>query len=548
MARKNYNGIDYDDSMDYASLMDQAAAARNNEKAAIYERKRNAKIKGEGLDYETTNQYEQYLPKVDTPYDSVTDYATLMDKAAASGDYTSAARYEKQRNAKIKGEGLDYETSDYYSQYLPENRYTYDPSKNGAFSSENRYTYDPSKNGASSSENRYTYDPSKNGASSSENRYTYDPSKNDAYQRANDQATAIYDKIMNRGEFSYDVNKDKLYQQYRDLYAQMGRGAMEDTIGQAAALTGGYGSTYSQNAGQQAYNSYLQKLNEVVPELYNAAYNRYNQEGQNLMNLYTMARSNADSAYERDYNQWYNRLQLERSDEDTAYNRWYNQMQLERSDEDTAYNRWYNQMQLERRDDDTAYNRWYNRLQLERSDEDTAYNRHQTEEQKKLVQEETDYERKQNAWSRLSSLITTTGYQPSDEELAAAGMSANEAAYLRQYYQQKLEAASNKSGGSGGGSSRSRGGYGGGGTQPEQPDSPSPYAHKPGSGITHNDIDYTDTSAVKDSAAVAGRVQEMINEGVPIADVNTFIRSASENGLISDDSARRLRYMNNSRK
>ena len=514
MARKNYNGIDYDDSMDYASLMDQAAAARNNEKAAIYERKRNAKIKGEGLDYETTNQYEQYLPKVDTPYDSVTDYATLMDKAAASGDYTSAARYEKQRNAKIKGEGLDYETSDYYSQYLPENRYTYDPSKNGASSPENRYTYDPSKNGASSPENRYTYDPSKNGA----------------YQRANDQATEIYDKIMNRGEFTFDLNKDKLYQQYRDLYAQMGRSAMEDAMGQGAALTGGYGSTYSQNAGQQAYNAYLQKLNEVVPELYTAAYDRYNQEGQNLMNLYTMARSNADSAYERDYNQWYNRLQLERSDDDTAYNRW------------------YNQMQLERRDDDTAYNRWYNRLQLERSDEDTAYNRQQTEEQKKLVQEETDYERKQNAWSRLSSLITTTGYQPSDEELAAAGMSANEAAYLRQYYQQKLEAASNKSGGSGGGSSRSRSGYGGGGTKTEQPDSPSPYAHKPGSGITHNDIDITDASAVESAAAVAGRVKEMINEGVPIADVNAFIRSASENGLISDDSAIRLRYMNNSRK
>lgn len=446
MARKNYNGIDYDDSVDYASMMDQAAAAGNNEKAAIYERKRNAKIKGEGMNYETSNQYEQYLPKADTPYDNTTDYASLMEKAAASGDYTSAARYEKQRNARIKGEGLDYETSDYYSQYLPENR------------------------------------------------YTYDPSKNDAYQRANDQATEIYDKIMNRGEFTYDVNKDKLYQQYRDLYAQMGRSAMEDTMGQGAALTGGYGSTYSQNAGQQAYNAYLQKLNEVVPELYTAAYNRYNQEGQNLMNLYTMARSNADSAYERDYNQW------------------------------------------------------YNRLQLERSDEDTAYNRQQTEEQKKLTQEETDYERKQNAWSRLSSLITTTGYQPSDEELAAAGMSANEAAYLRQYYQQQLAASSNKSGGAGGGSSRSGSGYGGGGSQTEQTVSPSPYAHTPGSGITHDDIDYTDTSAVKDSAAVAGRVQQMIEEGVPVADVSAFIKSASENGLISDDSARRLRHMNNSRK
>ena len=195
MAKKNYNGVEFDDSVDYAALMGKAAAAGNNEKAAVLERKRNAKIQSGGMDYETTNQYAQYLPKVDTPYDTQTDYAALMGKAAASGDYTSAARYEKQRNAKIKGEGLDYETSDYYSKYLPENR------------------------------------------------YTYDPSKNDAYQRANDQATEIYDKIMNRGEFSYDVNKDKLYQQYRDLYAQMGRGAMEDTMGQAAAATGGVGKT-----------------------------------------------------------------------------------------------------------------------------------------------------------------------------------------------------------------------------------------------------------------------------------------------------------------
>lgn len=371
MAKKYYNGVEYDSGTDYTDLLDKAVAAGDNEKAAIYEHRRNAKVQGEGLTgYKVTNDYAQYMPKTDTPYDVKTDYSALIRKAALDGDYTSAARYEQQLNAKIKGEGLDYETSDRYSKYLPENR------------------------------------------------YTYDPSKNDAYQRANDQATAIYDKIMNRGEFKFDLNKDKLYQQYRDLYAQMGRSAMEDTMGQGAALTGGYGSTYSQNAGQQAYNAYLQKLNEVVPELYDAAYGRYNQEGQNLMNLYTMARSNADSAYERDYNQW------------------------------------------------------YNRLQLERSDEDTAYNRKQTEEQKKLTQEETDYERKQNAWSRLSSLITTTGYQPSDEELAAAGMSANEAAYLRQYYQQQLAAASNKSGRSGGGSSRSGSGYGGGGSQTAQTQTP----------------------------------------------------------------------------
>ena len=439
MAKKNYNGVEFDDSVDYAALMDKAAAAGDNEKAAVLERKRNAKIQSGGMDYETTNQYAQYLPKVDTPYDTQTDYASLMEKAAASGDYTSAARYEKQRNAKIKGEGLDYETSDYYSKYLPENR------------------------------------------------YTYDPSKNDAYQRANDQATAIYDKIMNRGEFSYDVNKDKLYQQYRDLYAQMGRGAMEDTMGQAAALTGGYGSTYSQNAGQQAYNAYLQKLNEVVPELYNAAYNRYNQEGQDLMNLYSMARSNADSAYERDYNQW------------------------------------------------------YNRLQLERSDEDTTYNRQQAEENRRLTQEEKDYERKQNAWSRLSSLITTTGYQPSGEELAAAGMSANEAAYLLQYYQQQKAAASNKSGGSGGGSRRSR--SGGSPTQATQTDTEVRKNSAAASRLTGG---AEDISYLKDYTTLAeyekwwSELDRQSNGGMSKSGLRALINKWEQEGKISEQAANEM--------
>lgn len=441
MAKKNYNGVEFDDSIDYAALMDKAAAAGNNEKAAVLEKKRNAKIQSGGMDYETTNQYAQYLPKVDTPYDTQTDYAALMEKAAASGDYTSAARYEKQRNAKIKGEGLDYETSDYYSKYLPENR------------------------------------------------YTYDPSKNDAYQRANDQATAIYDKIMNRGEFSYDVNKDKLYQQYRDLYAQMGRSAMEDTMGRAAALTGGYGSTYSQNAGQQAYNAYLQKLNEVVPELYNAAYNRYNQEGQNLMNLYTMARNNADSAYERDYNQW------------------------------------------------------YNRLQLERSDEDTTYNRQQTEENRRLTQEETDYERKQNAWSRLSSLITTTGYQPSGEELAAAGMSANEAAYLRQYYQQQKAAASNKSGGSGGGSRRSRSRSGSSPTRATQTDTEVRKNSAAASRLTGG---AEDISYLKDYTTLAeyekwwSELDRQSNGGMSKSGLRALINKWEQEGKISEQAANEM--------
>lgn len=89
-------------------------------------------------------------------------------------------------------------------------------------------------------------------------------------------------QILNRDKFSYDVNQDALYQQYADQYVRQGKLAMMDTMGQAAALTGGYGSSYGQSVGQQAYQAYLQQLNEVVPELYGMALDQYNQEGQAL--------------------------------------------------------------------------------------------------------------------------------------------------------------------------------------------------------------------------------------------------------------------------
>lgn len=96
------------------------------------------------------------------------------------------------------------------------------------------------------------------------------------------QITDLYNKIMNYGDFSYDVNGDALYQQYKDQYTNLGKQAMIDTQGQAAGLTGGYGSSYGQSVGQQAYDAYLQKLNDEVPELYNQAYTQYENGLSNL--------------------------------------------------------------------------------------------------------------------------------------------------------------------------------------------------------------------------------------------------------------------------
>ena len=142
--------------------------------------------------------------------------------------------------------------------------------------------------------------------------------------------SALYDKIMNRENFTYDLNGDALYQQYKDRYQTMGQQAMMDTMGNAAALTGGYGSSYATTAGNQAYQQYLQGLNDIVPELYQQAYNRYAQEGNDLMNQYNMAYGQ----YRDQVGDWENERAYANSDYWQQYNADYNEYMADR---DYAY-------------------------------------------------------------------------------------------------------------------------------------------------------------------------------------------------------------------
>lgn len=109
-----------------------------------------------------------------------------------------------------------------------------------------------------------------------------------------EQLTGLLDQITNRKPFQYDVNADALYQMYKDQYVQQGRMAMQDTMGQAATMTGGYGNSYAQNAGQQAYQGYLQELTAKIPELAQVAQEQYNQEGQDLYNQYNLIGAERD--------------------------------------------------------------------------------------------------------------------------------------------------------------------------------------------------------------------------------------------------------------
>lgn len=122
-----------------------------------------------------------------------------------------------------------------------------------------------------------------------------------------DKINQLYDQIMGRKEFSYDFNADPIYQQYKDRYIQGGRRAMQDTMANAAALTGGYGNSYASTAGNLAYQQYLSGLNDVIPDLYSNAYNKYVQEGKDLYNLLETTQGLDEAAYGRyldEYNKY----------------------------------------------------------------------------------------------------------------------------------------------------------------------------------------------------------------------------------------------------
>lgn len=114
-----------------------------------------------------------------------------------------------------------------------------------------------------------------------------------------DQLQALYDQIEGREAFSYDPEEDEAYRRYARLYAAQGAAAMEDTMGQAASLTGGYGSSYAQAVGQQAYDRYLGELATLVPELRQAALAEYRQEGQALSDRYNMLNQQEKAGYDR---------------------------------------------------------------------------------------------------------------------------------------------------------------------------------------------------------------------------------------------------------
>jgi hypothetical protein len=89
-------------------------------------------------------------------------------------------------------------------------------------------------------------------------------------------------------EFKYNVYDDPLYQQYIASARRNGQNAMTDTVAKVASQTGGIAGSYAVAAGAGAYNDYMQRANDVIPELEQIAYQKYQDDLARDLKIYEM--------------------------------------------------------------------------------------------------------------------------------------------------------------------------------------------------------------------------------------------------------------------
>jgi hypothetical protein len=143
-----------------------------------------------------------------------------------------------------------------------------------------------------------------------------------------DSVREMMDKITNRDKFSYDVDNDPLFQQALASAMNSGKSAMQDTIGQASALTGGYGSSYATSAANQAYNAFIEDAYDNLPQYYQMALDAYNAEGDELYRQLDMY----NSADEKEYGRMLNAYDATGTYRDRLYNEAYQQFRDTKSD------------------------------------------------------------------------------------------------------------------------------------------------------------------------------------------------------------------------
>lgn len=230
---------------------------------------------------------------------------------------------------------------------------------------------------------------------------------------------SLVDKISSREDFTYDPDTDPIYQNYRETYLREGNRARENTLGDYAAMTGGMPSTAATAAAEQAQNYYNAQMADVIPALYQQAFDMYmSNAAQNINDLGAIRGAAADAL-----SQWSANLGLVQ-----------NQFGALQSASDTAYNR--------------GSNKWQSDFQVE-SD---FWNRGMQESQLRLAAQERA--------QQLGLAMIQAGLTPSHNTIVNMRWNDQDAAALADWYKQQylMEMQGMTGGRSSGGSGRSSSG------------------------------------------------------------------------------------------
>ena len=252
--------------------------------------------------------------------------------------------------------------------------------------------------------------------------FTFDQERPSYENQYAEQQQALLDAIINRPDFSWSKEDDPQWSSYKKSYLREGDRATANALGQAAAASGGRPSTAALTAATQAGDYYATQLNDIIPTLYQQAYDRYlNEYNMSLQDL------NAVNTQEQlDYAKYLDQLGQFNTDRNFAFNQ-------DLSDFDILQD----QLASLQGQDSVDYNRWMDKVGL--------YEQNQAEE--------TDLARAQ------VDAILSAGGSPSADLVGASGYTNEYVQALQAAYQRQLAAQS----GSGDSSSGSRSGSSGGG-------------------------------------------------------------------------------------
>lgn len=157
---------------------------------------------------------------------------------------------------------------------------------------------------------------------------------------------AAVEKAGAREAFSYDAEKDPAYQQYKESYTRAGQRAMQDTLGQVSARTGGLASSYAGSAAQQAYDGYMAGLAAEIPALRKLAYEMYRDEGDKLREDVELLAGLVKDEYGR----YGDQLAQYNKDRDFAYGQYRDSVADGRYQEEMEYKRGRDRVSDERAD------------------------------------------------------------------------------------------------------------------------------------------------------------------------------------------------------